>query len=462
MKKTVILSMLCLVFISANAQQNKIWNETDQEKKERLAWWTNDRFGMFIHWGTYALAARHEWVKQREKTTNEDYQKYFDNFNPDLYNPTEWAKLAKAAGMKYAVITAKHHEGFTLFDSKHTEYKITNTPYGKDALKEWVDAFRAEGLKVGFYYSLIDWHHPDFTIDHIHPQRVKTEEEYAVLNKGRDMNVYRKYLKNQLTEILTNYGKIDILWLDFSYPGKNGKGREDWDAVELMKLVRKLQPGIIVNDRADIKDYEGGWDFITPEQFKLPAWPTTDEGEKIPWETCQTFSGSWGYYRDELTWKDNKQLLVLLIESVSKGGNVLLNVGPTGRGTIDYRAEGALLKMGDWMKYNNRSIYGCTQAPAKFEAPDNTLLTYNAKTNRLYIHLLDYPMGSIYIKGLNGKVKYAQFLHDASEIKMSNSSSFNGYGTDASADQNVKLHLPVVKPNVEIPVIELILYTEKE
>ena len=460
MKKIIILSMLCLTYISSNAQQKKIWDETDQEKNERLAWWTNDRFGLFIHWGTYSLAGRHEWVKKRERITDKEYQKYFDNFNPDLYNPQEWAKLAKAAGMKYAIITTKHHEGFTLFDSKYTDYNVTHTPYGKDALKEWVDAFRAEGLKIGFYYSLIDWHHPEYTIDRIHPQSAKTDEEYKELNKGREMNIYREYLKNQVTEILTNYGKVDMLWLDYSFPGEHGKGREDWGSIELIKLIRKFQPEIIVNDRLDLKEYAGGWDFITPEQFKVKQWPTYD-GKKIPWETCQTFSGSWGYYRDELTWKDNKQLLVLLIESVSKGGNVLLNVGPTGRGTIDYRAESALLKIGDWMKYNGRSIYGCTQAPERFEAPDNTLLTYNPKTNRLYIHILDYPLQNFTIRAMKGKVKYAQFLHDMSEIKITKPHGYGPLANEVLSEQDINLSLPVNKPNVEIPVIEIILNTEK-
>jgi alpha-L-fucosidase len=454
MKKLILLAVLSLSYLGSFAQQKKIWNETEKEKEKRLAWWTNDRFGMFIHWGTYSLAGRHEWVKKREKISDEAYQKYFDNFNPDLYNPREWAKLAKAAGMKYAVITTKHHEGFTLFDSKFTEYKVTNTAYNKDALKEWVAAFRAEGLKIGFYYSIIDWHHPEYTIDRVHPLAPDTNEEYIALNKNRDMSVYRKYLKNQVTEILTNYGKVDMLWLDYSIKGEHGKGREDWGAVELMKLIRKLQPEIIVNDRLDLKEYAGGWDFTTPEQFKVPEWPTY-EGKKIPWETCQTFSGSWGYYRDELTWKDNKQLLVLLIESVSKGGNVLLNVGPTGRGEIDYRAESALLKMGDWLKYNGRAIYGCTQAPDEFEIPDSSLLTYNPETNRLYIHLIDYPIENFTLKNMKGKVKYAQFLHDMSEIKISKRRG--AWGKEEVAEQDINLSLPIVKPNIEIPVIEIIL-----
>jgi len=416
--KRLLLIVLLTAFVSQlSFSQKKIWDETETQKKERLAWWTEARFGMFIHWGLYAQAARHEWVKKRERISDEDYQKYFEMFNPDLFDPTEWAKKAKAAGMKYAVITTKHHEGFNMFKSDYTDYNITNTPYGKDIIKEWVDAFRAEGLGIGFYYSLIDWHHPDYTIDRVHPQSANTQEEYDELNKDRDMEVYRKYLKNEVREILTNYGKVDILWLDFSFPGKFGKDHNDWGSVELMKMVRELQPEILVNDRADIKDYAGGWDFTTPEQFKVEKWPEQD-GVKIPWETCQTFSGSWGYYRDEYTWKDTKQLLVLLIESVSKGGNLLLNVGPTARGTFDSRADHALAEMGKWMEVNSRSIYGCTQAPDEFVAPDNTLLTYNAKTNRLYIHLLDYPLQNFLLKDYGDKVKYAQFLHDASEIKM--------------------------------------------
>lgn len=454
MKRTVVIVLLLALVSQFTYAQKKIWDETEAQKKERLAWWTEARFGMFIHWGLYAQAARHEWVKKNERMTNEEYQKYFEMFDPDLFDPTEWAKKAKAAGMKYAVITTKHHEGFNMFASDYTDYNIMNTPYGKDIIKEWVDAFRAEGLRIGFYYSLIDWHHPDYTIDRVHPQSVNTQEEYDELNKDRDMSVYREYLKNEVREILTNYGKVDILWLDFSFPGKFGKDHNDWGSVELMKMVRKLQPEILVNDRADIKDYAGGWDFTTPEQFKVQKWPELD-GVKIPWETCQTFSGSWGYYRDELTWKSTKQLLELLIESVSKGGNLLLNVGPTARGTFDSRADHALAEMGKWMKVNSRSIYGCTEAPEEFVKPDNTLLTYNPKTNRLYIHLLDYPLQNFLLKGYGDKVKYAQFLHDASEIKIGKP---RGHWIKQETRENdINLILPVNKPNVEIPVIELFL-----
>jgi alpha-L-fucosidase len=444
---SIILLAVLLLFVSQYSQA-QLPKETEAQKAQRMKWWTEARFGMFIHWGLYTLPARHEWVKNAERLTNEEYQKYFEAFNPDMYDPHEWAKMAKAAGMKYVVLTAKHHEGFCLFDSKFTDYKATNTPYGKDLIKEYVEAFRAEGLKVGFYYSLIDWHHPDYTIDRYHPLRQESDSAYVRLNKGRDMNKYREYIKNQVRELLTNYGEISIIWFDFSFPGKNGKGRADWDSENLLKMARSLQPGIIVDDRLDLSDVEGGFDFISPEQVKVAKWPEIN-GKRVAWETCQTFSGSWGYYRDENTWKSPAQLIELLIESVSKGGNLLLNVGPTARGVFDIRAQDRLGAMGEWMKFNSRSIYGCTEAPSGFTASNNTLLTYNPVMRRLYVHLLAYPMGSITLTDMADKVKYIQFLHDASEIKFSRGE--NGRIND------LNLQLPIQKPPTEIPVLEVIL-----
>jgi alpha-L-fucosidase len=447
-RKLFKIILVVSVIIIPQWSSAQLPKETDAQKIQRLKWWTDARFGMFIHWGLYALPARHEWVKNNERMTNDQYQKYFEMFNPDLYDPHEWAKMAKEAGMKYVVLTAKHHEGFCLFDSKYTDYKATNTPYGKDLIKEYVEAFRAEGLKVGFYYSLIDWHHPDYTVDRQHPQRQDSDTAYARLNKGRDMNNYREYIKNQVKELLTNYGEISIIWFDFSFPGKNGKGHADWDSENLLKLARSLQPGIIVDDRLDLRDVEGGWDFTTPEQVKVARWPEIN-GKRVAWETCQTFSGSWGYYRDENTWKSSAQLLELLIESVGKGGNLLLNVGPTARGVFDFRAQERLKSMGEWMKFNNRSIYGCTEAPPEFSVPANSLLTYNPLTKRLYVHLLAYPMGRLTLSNMGDKVKYIQFLHDASEIRFS-------AGRD-EAKNDISLQLPVQKPPVEIPVLEIFL-----
>ena len=323
-------------------------------------WFTASRFGMFIHWGLYALPARHEWVKNREEIPEAHYQKYFEHFNPDLYDPKDWARQAKAAGMKYAVFTTKHHEGFCMFDSQYTDYKCTNTQAGRDLVREYVDAFRAEGLHIGFYYSLIDWHHPDFPIDMLHPRRDDPDAKQQ--NEGRDMRKYAEYMRNQVRELLTNYGKIDILWFDFSYSNNNGvgdkawmkgKGKDDWEAEKLIALARELQPGIIIDNRTEIEQ-----DIFTPEQQQPMEWVRHPEtGELVVWEACQTFSGSWGYHRDESTWKSPEMLIRMLVNTVSLGGNLLMNVGPTARGYLDARAEAALKVYADWMKYNSRSIY---------------------------------------------------------------------------------------------------------
>ena len=426
--------------------------ETEEARAARMAWWTYDRFGMFIHFGLYTLPARHEWIRNYEKITNEDYEKYFERFDPDLFDAKAWAKAAKAAGMKYAVLTTKHHEGFCLWDSKYTDYKVTKTPFGRDIVREFVDAFRAEGLKVGLYFSLIDWHHPDFLVDMNHPLR---DQDRAKVNAGRDMQRYRTYMMNQIRELMTDYGKIDIGWFDYSYPGEDGKGRDDWDSAAILSLVRKLQPGIIVDNRLDLKDVPGGMDFITPEQYKVTAWPKWN-GKRYPWETCQTFSGSWGYNRDEMTWKSPHQLVELLAHTVSHGGNLILNVGPTGRGQFDNRAEARLEAMGRWLALHARAIYGCTEPPTGIVAPGGTLLTYNPRLRRLYLCLPNYPMGRQGI-AFADRVAYAQFLHDASEIRISD---FCGELQKDTADEsgyNGFLVLPVIKPDVEMPVVEMYL-----
>lgn len=456
--KRMILAVLFITMMSSNFlfSQQQTWSETKEQKTKRMEWWRNDRFGMFIHWGIYASPARHEWVKQRERISDEDYQKYFDHFNPDLYNPQEWAAKAKKAGMKYVVLTTKHHDGFCLWDSKHTDFKVTNTPHKKDLIKPFVDAFRAEGIRIGFYYSLIDWHHPHFTYDRIHPNGPVNTEERKKANEKRDMAVYRQYMKDQLTELLTQFGRIDELFLDFSYPGENGKGYEDWKSEELMALVRKLQPDILVNNRMDLDHTDWGWDFVTPEQFMPQEWPTV-RGERVPWETCQTFSGSWGYNRDEYTWKSTHQLIVMLIETVSKGGNLLLNVGPTARGLFDERANERLDGIGEWMKFHSRSIYGCTQVPEDYKAPQNCLMTYNPETHRLYIHVLEWPFKSLHLPGFKDRIEYAQLLNDASEIKFRTQTQSGSHTVETSRENDVILTLPVERPNTDVPVIELIL-----
>lgn len=421
-------------------------------------WFVQDRFGMFIHFGMYAVPARHEWVQSYEKIHNEEYDKYFEFFEPDLFDAKEWARKAKEAGMKYAVLTTKHHEGFCMFDSQYTDFKITNTPFGRDLVKEYAEAFRAEGLKIGFYYSLIDWHHQEFTIDPIHPLR--DHPNAKEISEKRDMKIYVEYMKNQVRELLTNYGKIDILWFDFSYDKTyelwhtpytkdwmQEKTAEVWEAEKLFAMARQLQPGVILNDRAGL---EG--DIWTPEQLQAEEWVKHKEtGELVTWEACQTFSGSWGYNRDEMTWKSPEQLIAMLIKTVSLGGNLLMNVGPTARGCFDKRADNALAAFAEWMKYNSRAIYGCTMAEPEFTTPNGCRLTQSEDGNRLYIHLLEYPYQTLYMPCLDGKVKFSRFLHDGSEVRYNPKNGFACTPMD-----NIFL-LPTIKPDVLVPVIEVFL-----
>ncbi|MGW0195218.1 alpha-L-fucosidase [Nonomuraea sp. NPDC003201] len=416
------------------------------------AWFAESRFGMFVHWGLYSLAARHEWVKNRERLTDEDYQRYFDHFYPDLYDPARWARLAKEAGMRYVVLTTKHHDGFCLWDSAQTDYKATRTPWGKDLIAPFVEAVRAEGLKVGFYHSLIDWHHPEFPVDSLHPQR--DDEAFKAAAAGRDVSKYADYLHAQVRELLTDYGRIDYLFFDFSYRGRpgnwGGKGADDWRSDELLAMVRGLQPEVIVNDRLDIPG-----DFVTPEQYQ-PAGPMVVDGHEVPWEACQTLNGSWGYDRDNLDYKSPDLLVRMLVDSVAKGGNLLLNVGPDGRGQIDPRARGTLADIGAWMRLNSRSIYGC--GPSGFTAPPDC--RYTQRGDRLYLHLFAWPFGHLHLPGLAGRVKYAQFLHDASEIRtrVIDPGQQAGLTTMGAVSPDVlTLDLPVQRPDVAVPVVELFL-----
>jgi alpha-L-fucosidase len=420
------------------------------------SWFVHDRFGLFIHWGLYALPARHEWVKSRERMSDEQYEVYFRHFDPDLYDPAVWADAAAGAGMKYFVVTTKHHDGFCLWDSALTDYKATNTPAGRDLLRPMVEAFRARGLRTGFYHSLIDWHHPQYVIDGgNHPLRNHPDRDK--LNASRDQMKYADYLHAQVRELLTSYGQVDILWFDFSWSGDDpgdftkSKGRLAWRSEELMSLVRQLAPDVVLNNRLDLPD---GWDIRTPEQAQPRGWVEVD-GRRVPWEACQTFSGSWGYHRDEMTWRSTEELIRTLIDCVSKGGNLLLNVGPTGRGEFDARALDRLAGIGEWMRRHARSIYGCTAADG-FTTPQDCRLTYNPDTRRLYVHVFAWPYKHLHLDGLGGRVEYAQLLHDASEVPL-RMSGWHASQIDADSEDTLTLTLPVVRPDVAVPVVELLL-----
>lgn len=390
----------------------------------------------------------------RERIPSEEYDKYFQHFNPDLYDPREWARAAKDAGMKYVVLTTKHHEGFCLWDSALTDYKSTKSPSGQDLVAQYVEALREFGLKVGFYHSLIDWHHPDFTIDGFHPGRDNPDAEK--LNEGRDMARYREYLHGQVRELLSNYGQIDYLFFDFSYSSEahknvwGGKGREAWGSVELLKMVRELQPGIIVNDRLDIPG-----DFATPEQYQ-PSGPMVVNGVEVPWEACQTLNGSWGYDRDNLDYKSADMLIRMLVDGVSKDGNLLLNVGPTARGNFDPRAVESLRGIGNWMKLHSRAIYSA--GPAAWTPPADA--RYTRRGDRLYVHLFAWPFEYVHLPDLAGKVGYAQLLNDASEVAMLEIAPDREAINTTPGGQpagTLTLKLPVQRPDVAVPVVELFL-----
>lgn len=443
-------------------------------------WFTAARFGLFIHWGLFSMTGR-DFAHQRETAmTAEQYAaRYFPRFDPDLYDPQAWADAAARAGMKYVVIIAKHHEGFCLWDSRYTDFTAVNTAAGRDLLRPMLDAFRARGLRTGLYYSLLDWHHPDFTVDQLHPQSHGDRQQ---LNAGRDMNRYREFVRNQVRELLTEYGPIDVFWADYNYddaawthraanPGNKaafleavktgwtrfdpavdpGKGAEDWDAAGLMELIRELQPQILVNDRLG-----GDFDIVTPEQAVPSRWPTLDDGTPAVWETCETMYGHWGYNPAMPNLKSPEQLVALLVEIVSKGGNLLLNVGPNGRGEIDAPSLDRLASLGEWMRQHGRSIHGCTQAPPELVAslPRGTLATYNPDARRVYLHLLHWPAQPLVVPDLGKHVEYAQFLHDGAELR---SPSHPLALLHAPDPKDLWLELPIARPRVTIPVVELFL-----
>ncbi|MGI6315852.1 MAG: alpha-L-fucosidase [Christensenellales bacterium] len=404
---------------------------TEIEKRtQRTQWFISARFGMFIHWGLYAIPARGEWVRSVEKISNEDYQPYFNAFNPSDFNPKAWASAAKAAGMQYAVMTAKHHDGFCLFDSKYTDYKSVNTPCGKDLVKEYVEAFREAGLKVGLYYSLLDWHHPDYPHygDAHHPMR----DNPAYSNKDRDFSRYISYFHNQVKELMTGYGKIDIVWFDFSYGDMAG---ETWQATKLVNMVRELQPGILIDNRLEgsgdgvtkgtllqAKPSVFAGDFAGPEQILPPKGIYNELGDPVPWEACITMNNNWGYATLDKDFKPAKLLIRKLVECVSKGGNMLLNVGPDANGRIPEESLTILQEIGQWMSRNGESVYGC--GPAGLPKPDWGW--YTRKGNTLYAHILEPSIGPLALVNLGGRLSSPRLVSDGSELLPANAFNING------------------------------------
>ncbi|MDR0555302.1 MAG: alpha-L-fucosidase [Treponema sp.] len=399
-------------------------NTNIQKRTERTQWFNEARFGMFIHWGLYAIPARGEWVRSVERMSHEDYLTYFREFKAEAYDPREWARLAKRAGMKYAVLTAKHHDGFCLWDTALTDFKATNTPAGRDLVREYLEAFRAEGIKVGLYFSIIDWRHPDFPHygDRQHPLR----DDPQAGNEGRDFNRYLDFMHGQIRELLTNYGKLDIMWFDFSYGDMAG---EKWRAQALMDMVRSLQGHLIVDNRlegsgehsgtiltANPSDYAG--DFACPEQMIPPRGIRNELGDFVPWEACITLNDHWGYCAEDHRWKSAQMVIRMLVECVSKNGNLLLNVGPDAAGRIPPSSVEILEQVGRWMADNGESIYHCGYAD--LEKPEWGRYTRDLRDSRtLYAHVLESQVGAVCLPGLAGKVEKLRLLRDGSEIRPS-------------------------------------------
>ncbi len=370
--------------------------------KQRTKWFTQARFGLFLHWGLYAIPAQGEWFMTNQRMAVEEYEPYFHQFNPVDYNPQEWAKMAKEAGMEYAVLTAKHHDGFCLFDSALTDYKSTNTKAGRDLVREFLEAFRAQGLKVGLYYSLLDWHHPDYPkyADAHHPMRGRPEYKEENVNFDR----YLEYMHGQVKELVTNYGKLDILWFDFAYDNMAG---ETWKATELMTMVRRYQPHVVVDNRLEGSGEKNGsiitdtpsvysGDFASPEQIIPPHGMRDLAGNPIPWELCATMNNHWGYCSWDKEYKTSRTIIRKLVECVSKGGNMILNVGPDAKGNFPEESQQILKEIGHWMGKNKESIYGC--GLSQFEKPEWGRYTQRGST--IYAHVYETPLGALPLYGI--------------------------------------------------------------
>ena len=405
--------------------------------EKRMQWFVQARFGMFIHWGLYAVPARGEWVRSNERMPEEKYMPFFREFDPSAADPKAWVQAAKEAGMGYVILTAKHHDGFCLFDSELTDFKSTNTPMGRDIVREFLEAGREAGLKVGLYYSLIDWHHPDFPHygDRYHPMR----SDPAASNEERDFERYLAYMHGQVKELCTRYGRLDVLWFDFSYDQLRG---EAWRANELADMVRTLQPGILLNNRLEVSGEGFGslaqgepapchGDFVSPERMVPPEGLFDPQGRPLYWETCTTMNHSWGYCAGDPWYKPASLLLKKLVECVSKGGNFLLNVGPDGNGRIPRQAMDTLKYLGQWMQINGESICGC--GPSGMEKPEWGRIT--RRENVLYLHIYENALGPLPLYGISAeKIRAMRLLQDGREIPLSVSWVHSDYPDMAFAD----------------------------
>jgi alpha-L-fucosidase len=349
-----------------------------------MQWWQEARFGMFIHWGVYAILARDAWPMYQEHIPAEEYKKLADRFNPQNYNPAEWVALAKEAGMKYIVITTRHHDGFCLFNSEVSDFTSFKTAAKRDLIGEFAEACHKAGMRMGFYYSLVDWRFPG-----VLPHGTRLDDE-----------VYQPLVEQahvQVRELLTNYGTVDILWYDMLQP----YDPKLWRSEELNQMARQLQPGIIINDRAGVPA-----DFGTPEN-KITA-------QDRPWEACYSMNRSWGYARYDRNFKPVHELLRLLGSCASQGGNFLLNVAPDADGRIDIEFIERLRAIGTWMKINGKAIYGA--GPSPVGAPNLGMETRVG--NKVYLLMQRWPGPTVPFAWCGSKVTSAILLANGQQARI--------------------------------------------
>lgn len=357
--------------------------QVDASRPERIRWWNEARFGMFVHWGLYAQLGRHEWVMNRERIPIEDYEKLADSWRVMPQNPAlAWADLARRAGMKYMVLTTKHHEGFCLWNTQQTDYNAVKRSPGRDLVREYVDACRAAGLKVGFYHSLMDWHHPDGA--------------NCALDEGARRR-FLDYIQGCARELCTNYGRVDIFWHDVSWPLKSP---EAWESVTMNAMIRGLQPHILINDRSQLPE-----DFGTPEERVTAASPGRN------WEACMTFNGSWGYMPISPDWRSVREVVQMLNTAAAGGGNLLLNIGPAPDGSIPEEAVSRLEAVGRWISVYGEALYGAVdRADGRMEwLPTGG---WSLKGNTAYYWCSRWPGAELAIGGLEVRVNRATLLAD--------------------------------------------------
>ncbi len=418
--KKFVLFFIVLISFNSIAQTKYI---PTKENLEARKWFEEARFGMFIHWGVYSVLGDGEWVMNNQNISIKEYEKLPSFFNPTEFNAKDWVKIAKDSGMKYITITSRHHDGFSMFNSKATDYTIVKkTPYKKDILKQLADECHKEGIKLFFYYSQLDWYRDDYF------PRGRTGTGIKGRGEG-EWDDYIDFMKDQLTELLTNYGEIGGIWFDgqwdqHEWDGKRfGKLKADFKLDEVYKLIHKLQPKALIGSNHHLSPNPGE-DFQMFEK-DLPGKGTKDFATSaedignLPLEVCETINGSWGFNLKDRKHKSEKQLIQYLVKAAGYGSNLLLNVGPMPNGKIQEEHIESLKKIGSWVKQNGQTIYKTKRGP--IHPTDEIASTQNG--NIIYIHLLDEKKKEYFIEGFNPKIKKISYLKSNKKVSHKKSNS---------------------------------------